>query len=325
MAHQTGTASSLEDLLNTLEIFAAANGWTVDIWSHTGTPVWLHLTSGGCSVGLWFTSPLAAAPNGVLVQQLDTGYNSADAYNAQPHYSNEVWTDFPSTAFSAYWLYGNSQYIHCVVETVSGVYRHFCFGMLNKQGTYTGGSYCSGSFWPHVSGYNDYYSDSGNVRGPFDSLCGYGGGLLGASTEIQYQDGTNYNYSASTFSTAAYQQFLTPPPLSISEPNAWGGLRGGLYQEQLRIGPNTYNGVAVLTPMPYFASIVGGLYQPLGAPPNVRGINIFNYNPGDTLSIGSNTWQVFPIASKGPVNNSSGTSGTTPSSSGNYGIAHLVA
>jgi hypothetical protein len=43
-----------------------------------------------------------------------------------------------------YWCFTGDTYAHVVVETSSGVYVHFGFGLLDKFNDWTGGEYCYG-------------------------------------------------------------------------------------------------------------------------------------------------------------------------------------
>jgi hypothetical protein len=65
-------------------------------------------------------------------------------------------------------------------------------------------------------------------------------------------------------------------------------------------GPNSWTGNSPLFPIMIYAnnglnptySGVCGYFR------GVRNINMANYLPGDTITLGSDTWMVFPIAAK---------------------------
>lgn len=310
MAYQTGTSTGMQDILDKLRIFASANGWTVDIFdTTTSNSRWLHLTrtAGGCSLGMQFTYPPALSGGLQPVLRLigDEGY-SAVAWNAQANASGIVNTNFPLGAFSNYWFFGTVDYMHVVVSPSAGIYMHFSFGVLNKAGAYNGGSYVTGGFWDPAGNF-PYVSEYQYNRGAFDCHS-YTTGM-----EINFKDQGTHWYTAQDYSGAGAPQ--TGPN---GEQICFGGCRYGAYHEHFLDNPNTSTGLAILLPMPFYAKVAAGRYLPLGNPKDVRGINMVNYSPQDEIVIGSDTWKVFPLAQKGPVN-----SGTiAPISSGVYGLAY---
>ena len=321
IVYQTGTSSGLQDMLSKVSTFATTTVglWTQDVFdTSSSTSRWLHLhlTAGGCSVGLEFTYPFTGTgAAGVLNVIGDEGYTGSGNYLLMTNPARAVPVDFPATAFTSYYLFGGPDYIHCVVQSAAGIYKHFNFGILNKYGTWTGGSYFTGSYWPFGGGTYGYYSDQVYVGGPWDSMSS---NRSGSTWELNYQDGTHHWSTWEGYQNNGAQNIYSSAP---GEVYGWGGARGGWHHEQVRTGPNTFNGVAPMEPIVLFVQQTGGLYAPAGAVKGAQYINMKNYNPGDTFTIGSATWQVFPLATKGPVLGT-GTDGVTPNSSGNYGIAY---
>jgi hypothetical protein len=72
MAYQTGTANNMEDLLNALQVFAAAQGWTIDAFNTTND--WLYLNNGSVYVGFRYDN--AASGGGIAMFQ-GLGYAAA--------------------------------------------------------------------------------------------------------------------------------------------------------------------------------------------------------------------------------------------------------
>jgi len=86
-----------------------------------------------------------------------------------------------------------------------------------------------------------------------------------------------------------------------------------------------YNGRTPLQ-TPYVQVSTDGVHVPYGTPPNVRYINMEFFEAGDELTIGSDTWKVFPVIRRGPSKGYMNPP-TEPSDefSDNYGIAYLKA
>jgi hypothetical protein len=159
MAFQTGSSTSIENLMVQLSAFLTANGWTQDFFttgdggviafSKNGVFVcfkWAETTDGGTlavyqntsndnSASLWLaTGDSGGGTASNTLTQLDAG-RCVSRFEG-PH--------------SGYWFFENDSnpaYCHVVVEVDAGRFRHFGFGELDKIGAWTGGEYCYGHFW----------------------------------------------------------------------------------------------------------------------------------------------------------------------------------
>lgn len=82
--------------------------------------------------------------------------------------------------------------------------------------------------------------------------------------------------------------------------------------------PNIFNGLAPLLPIKTFVErAVGNVYAYVGDAPDIRCLNMKNNNPKDEITIGSDTWKIFPVVSNSPIINTN----NAPPSSGNYAFA----
>ena len=141
MAFQTGTATSFVNLLDTLRLFATANGWTENNWT---TPT-LSLQKGTIFANF-------AATSTDLQMKGSLGYSGAAAWNAQPstHTPTPRIRDGWYGAVSwpvTYWMFIHTSPddIVVVVRYQPTRYLYFTFGSLTKYGTYTGGEYYAAS------------------------------------------------------------------------------------------------------------------------------------------------------------------------------------
>ena len=151
MPFQTGTATSFVNLLDTLRLFATANGWTENSWVSPA----LSLQKGTIYANLNATST-------ELQMKGSLGYSGAAAWNAQPSthapiprirdgwYGAVTW---PAT----YWMF-----IHTSPDDIVVVLRYqptrflyMTFGQLLKYGTYTGGEYYAASSEASIIGNDD--------------------------------------------------------------------------------------------------------------------------------------------------------------------------
>lgn len=65
-------------------------------------------------------------------------------------------------AYASHWLYTDGTCVHGVLELSSGIYGHISFGVLTKQGTWTGGEYLSANCASTLS--SNWYNWVGNDR-----------------------------------------------------------------------------------------------------------------------------------------------------------------
>lgn len=309
MAYETGTASSPEDLMNALQTFAAAEGWTVDIYSSTND--WLALNNGSVYVQFrWdangnvamfhsrgFTSTGTAPGN-------HTGDDGLGQVDASAPYNQNITagrrTNFLSTgAMTAYHFFtdNTTKYIHVVVEYAPGRYRHFSFGTIDKIGDWTGGEYAVAHFWAQGS-----LSDSPTVTS--HSV------LWDGITSFLDIAGSVHVEGMPDQSGAMQWMVLIDTPSSpgtdragVARTRGVGGVRGSnpALAAMGAFRSSVLTGHIPLVQIPIFwhdQSLTPDQRMLLGFAPDVRHMQMAHFQPGDEFQIGSDTWKVFPIVRK---------------------------
>ncbi len=301
MSYETGTATGTVDLMGKLSTFAVANGWTEDEASagrlaihrssvyisfrwNTGTPAFVGIYQ---ALG-W----LAATDPGNHTDDSGNGAIS-DVNNVL---DNERHVALGTGAFPSYHFFEADTYIHVVVESVAGEWRHFGFGVLDtKIGDWDGGEYCYGMVIPQVGVANPLKNTASHLLDGFladlnerehgatlhaESLPGEGG-----STKWAVVWANNGNQGADRGSNARIF--------------CQGGYRGGPFARAF--GHFAVGSEEGLVPM-YSLGIwyrTGNDVRLLGFQPDVRGASIENLVGGDEVVIGSDTWVFFPSSVKG--------------------------
>jgi hypothetical protein len=290
MAYQTGTASGITDLLDKLNTFATANGWTLRrreaaTLSISKGAVYQNLQESGSAINL----------------HASRGFDAGLAWNNQPDYAAVIQSCTNlSGSFSAYHFFADQDYLHVVIEVDPGLYRHIAFGDIEKSSGYTGGQYsCAtridGGIW-HTS--------------LFSSGLHYGAGYYNLHPAV----GGPSSFYVDVDSVAKHQLLTS------------GGLPGGfvrmitsemfysasmLYADWPNCMPNTLNGMTGHIPVQIFVQRTGGLYSPLGYVRDLRIVNMVNIRPGEQRTIGADEWLYFPVLAKGGP-------------SGNWGYAYKI-
>ena len=317
MAYQTGSSSDVLDLLDKLRVFAIAQGWTVDEWTSPD----LHISKGGRYFVLHGDTSAGSGGNvGPFLQICGaTGYSAVAAWNAQPGTSPSVETNGMPGPFTAYHFFAGASpdYLHVVVEVSAGVFKHFHIGSLSPFGAIADGSYATGSRWQYNSGPDTNFPDHQNYHNyPFG--CGTDDQLRGPSVLRVDTDGVSpkWNRFDSNYTTPAGYRATSVVLQSTSfYSDVWRSPGYALFNGS----PNAFNGLTVLIPMPVFVERASAKFSPAGYVKDVRFVNMKNLTAGETLTIGTDQWLVFPAIQKTATWNVSGV--LTPSS-GYYGYAY---
>lgn len=295
--YETGVANDPTDLLSKLVTFATAHGWTAQN-PLTGDKV--------LSIGTIFAGIDATATGWDTRGCLS--FDNSLAYNAQPGNSgvtqNTLWTAGPYTAYHFYvGDEGGRHYAHVTVEITAGRFNHWVLGELVKSGTWTGGTYVDSTRASTTSADMDN-PDSGNHR----SICDAGNS--GSESGHIYCD-----YDAKVNNWAV----LRAADDIANSASACGTNRAaGIYAPFFIVQDIGWNLRTPLLPAIYTVNRGSSLKSPIGRIPNFRLVGLRNLTPGELVTYGGATWQVFPMLLRRDT-----LPGDGNLNSAYYGYAHL--
>lgn len=309
--YATGTPTSLSDFLNSLATFATSAGWTVDfngVPAFAGaTDYYLAVHKGGTYLGYYV--PNTAAPLGTLYISFwaATGYAAATLPSAQAGASpfDAAMYPPPPGPYNAYHFFstatGGINYLHCLLEYQAGNFLHIHGGKLNPVGGATPATYITATQWSGLTGVNAS-NDSGVGGGNYTPFTAEGGG------------GAPYRCFQLRATVDAVARWFYPN--NASPGRAIGSVRAGSRNvHAFQRSPNTFNELSVLMPLSlYVERISGNIYSYIGDVIDMRWISLANYQAKDEITIGSDTWKVFPVISKQPF-------GSPTAATANYGFA----
>ena len=160
---QQSTYTSASNLLDKMNTFLTANGWTADLHAggdvlhiHKGA-VFAHMKVAAAGVNPWTTQSIAytaVAPTDQIALSSSDSYLAGD-FDTQPGYPTNldggkeigVVMDGLADGSKNYWFFlGTSpDAFYCIAQVAADRFRFLAFGELDKVGTYTGGQFISAS------------------------------------------------------------------------------------------------------------------------------------------------------------------------------------
>lgn len=311
MAFENGIATSIIDLFQKLSTFAVANGWTEDHSDYvTNRRLQIHRSTlytqfnwdpaTPANVGIYHSTGFTGSGTAPGNQAGDSGQGVVSNTNATIATGRHVALDNDS---NQYWFFEDDTYIHIVVETATGTYAHFGMGILDKFGdNWTGGEYAYGVKQGSLNAANGAIDPAGSYL--LDALTNNANLAFMASLHMSGIP----NQAAGVWGVVGVATAPGNDRGGTARSKVYGGYRGNTMARAFgRIGSSNAQGLVPGYPITCFAfTSTADLYY-LGAMPDVRGLNIQYYVGGDTVTIGSDDWIVFPSRIKGEFN-SSGTS-----------------
>jgi hypothetical protein len=289
------TATSVEDLLDQIAIAAAAEGWTVDRNALVGSLRTVTLHKSGDYIHLWNTAVDHFFMRG------STGYDGLETPDNQPGMSEtRAQCNCYDGPFGEVFFFADdspAEHFHVVINIDGIRYRHATFGMLDKFGAYTGGTYFDAIHWDDADG-----TANGN---PLD---------LDHHQLFSCSSAANTNIGAVRCDLDGETDYFAgfANPGELTGPNATGGFgsenagEGGSYGDGFRTKSafydrsiNTWTGRTPLQHIQIRVQRADNFYTPIGEVPNIRFLNMTRYVAGEEFTLGADTWKVFPWIKQG--------------------------
>jgi len=307
VAYETGTASDIGDLVDKLFTFStglSTTPWTEDELDITtarqGT---LHL--GDCYVSFRWDGTVETDLG--LYQSL--GWTSGTEAHLMPDDSGNGDTSVPINSgrrvnlgstgpYLAYHFFageGDDPYIYVVVHVSSGVYRHFGFGNLRKFGTWTGGEFVYGHVWSTADADNVAYSQhsfllDGVYSSTADCATMHAEGLSSQGGSEKWVCLTSRIAPAGSDRAGEDRQVFC----GGSRSGFWGAYLGALRYSS----PQAFKPLMTIPVIEYDQSASPDVWRWMGEMVDVAIVNMHAFTPGQEVTVGTDTWMVFPWVRK---------------------------
>ena len=312
MSYINEQVTSLQDFATKLNTFLTSTpGWTADQFD-TGAGKWaLHKSTVYVSFR-WDTS----TPNHLGIYHALGYIGGQDPGNHTDDSGNGAISGTDATIDNArnaligntpiqYWCFEDDTYVHVVVETSANNYVHFGFGILDKLGDWTGGEYCYGfkfytvnSTEVGIKGSNSFLLDgltkdndpSPQVDREFFCATVHVEDLPneGGSSKWAVHMGDQGSGDLGTDRATEDRIHFTC------------GFRGGLLARPFgRFGADSEKALIPAYPIgSFYWDRTDDSARFMGFMNDVRGANIRYFVGGDEVTVGSDTWVLFPSGFK---------------------------
>lgn len=341
MSYTNQTTTNLADLISKLNTFLSGTpGWTTNHIPASGVfaarktgsgfdigfaTQWDTGTPGNLGIYQWYN---AAYNTGVSPWQQtnDSGNGAASTSNASLNGARYV--PITNTPLQ-FWCFEDDNYFHAVVQVSTSVYAHFGAGYLDKFNDWTGGEYVYG-YLRDTTFASSAALSTGSASYLLDGLVMNVPGIGLTNAELfcatMHAEGLAGQGGSEKWCVVMGNQGSgnlgndrqgSPQPRR----HMLGGYRGGLHVKDLNVAfrGTLARGLVPMAPIiPYYwRRSPDELYGPMGQMKDVRMLNIANYEAGDEITVGSDTWVTFPAASKSTTD-----SNTVAGTTGYQGIAY---
>lgn len=322
MAYYSGVANNLSDLLTALTTNLVTEGWAnpaTNIYSKSGIFVKLVAVSSRIEI------------------LCGTGNSGTDLTGTPPVDGNPSYTVFDGTMsfapVSSVFTYPLNYHLH-INDTPDEVYffandgdrwTWMCFGKSIVSGL-TGSGNWYGATCPWKANYTDTYSYPDASETPSYSNSLFFGDHVGGGSFVNglptYNTSIHHGLDGNSWSKSGDK---VGNEVNTNPSKAWVDTPSSLLTiapiyKLMQAQPNTWNGEAILIRIQSYIRRGSGKFSLVSNLEHCRFIRNTNYNSGDTIILGSDTWHVYPMVRKNSATPTPG--GTSPNQhSGTWGIA----
>ena len=308
MAYQTNSYSSISNLMTSLSTFAVANGWTEDhveanqlfLTKSTSSVAFCWATSSPTVVGIFQHKTFISAAEDPGSHTDDDGQGSFSTTDSTIDNGRHVPVEDTG---GTYWFFEQDTYIHIVVEQGTGTqkFAHFGFGILNKEGTWTGGEYAYGWYKTGTAATSDGAITTSNTF-LLDGLA-TGTTVDDQCATMRMESMPNQVASGKWGLVWGGGTVTKTDTAGIARANVCGGFRGGPIARNFgRFSGSAIDGLIPMYPIgTWYDDPSNDRWYYLGNQPDVRGVSMASFSGGQEVEVGSDTWVMFPTRYKSSV------------------------
>lgn len=312
MGYSSSVISAASQIAALLTTFATGLGFTVDS-STPATPIIVipgdEDDSNSTDINVkWVLSN--ATISSVSTQIYDLQFNSLAANTARSRGPIINAVALAPTKVEFIGQLSPTPYIAIVISFGTNLYRHLYLGRVEKRGHYGGGEVISAQYGPSAVGAGDmFYGDTGSSGVKY---------LFGGRSSSPLAAGLNgFMRIKHASAVSEYNEFLAAQEVlttSAGNGKIIGGFLDSINDGYMARGRAPFANRTLLTPTNlYQLTTSGGVLSliPLGRPAGFRMVNLTDILTPATLTVGADTWHVYPASVRDPT-------GTAPAGTSNW-------
>ncbi|EDQ2494091.1 hypothetical protein PK12_004773 [Salmonella enterica subsp. enterica] len=268
MAYQTGTMKNTQDLVDQLIVLMKTQGWVLDKQTSRYGVTWSYVHHPDTGYFLLETDSDTS-----LLLGGATGFDDRQSAGLQPGSSDTISVYLgpgsPPSPLVSYDFFVTSRYCHVVIQKGDSRFYHCGFGLLDKEGTYSGGQYV-------YAGYGDGYF-------PFDHHTQYSGGSW-LRAEIPGETGI----------TSGWYPFRKTSPRAIGPGNP---MVNGDHPDLLAMesSQSALGGVLAPVPAALYITTSQNITFRAGVVPDFCVCRMQGLTPRAKVQINGEQWMVVPV------------------------------
>jgi len=313
MAYTNQTTSSIADFISKLNTFLGANGWTTHHAPGSGE----FAVEKNVSGALWVTMACqwdTGTPNRMGIyqwhgltynsgtspwlQNLDSGSGAGSTTDAT--LAGERIVTLGSSGPSEFWCYEDTNYFHVIIRRDTAKYEHFGAGLMDTYNDWVGGEYTYGQLVEKTSGSSSAIQADASYL--LDGLAKDSGAITNMEQYCAtvHIDGMDEQTAGMIWGVVLGDQGsgnLGTDTAANARVHINGGYRAGLFPHlHGQFAGTIARGLVPMYPIvvSYWNRTNDDVYGPLGVMPDVRGVSIRNFTAAQEITVGGDTWVVFP-------------------------------
>lgn len=321
------------DLMAKVSTFAVSTmGWTEEYYENSTYKI-MTLSKGSCIVSFYWDANDAEPDSIAMYQSLgylgdpptyypwdqtdDSGFGHTDSTSPDQGIQRGI-KFIGAGPYTSLHLFGSTSpdpdVVYCVLEYTPGIYRHFAFGNVEKFGTWTGGEFVSGHQWTRYNSGQDLDVPSSTYHsvlldGAYVNGDGQGTPYKRAGATVHCESLPNQDVAGKWGAVGYAYGMTTPANLTDTAGEdmltLYGGCRNGPAVAQFGWQePDISKGYIPIIPIELYyvdTSTSPDNYHYLGRLANCGHIQMKGLDPNSTITIGADTWRVFPAVRKSRV------------------------
>jgi len=318
MANTNQSVSSLSDLFTKLEAFLSGEGWSTHLdtgagefaaWKNPSGSIWITAafqwdTGTPANIGVYQWHGQAYDTTGSTGsvpydQDDDSGNGAASTSNSA--LDDQRYLALSDGLVENLWVFEDDNYWHAVVRTNTDRYVHFGSGYLTKFNDWTGGEY---TYAQQVD--TTFSTNTATRPGSTYLLDGLCADQSPGLTDMEERCATLHIEGMAEQTTEKWAVVMgqqNSANLGTARNgddriHVAGGFRGGLFTPPFfgQLAGTLARGLVPIYPIvvSYWDRTANEVYGPLGQMPDVGGVSLKNYASEQEITVGSDTWVVFP-------------------------------